>query len=87
MLHKIRRFPALLSVLIVAAMSAVPALATEGGTVTAGTVLSGLTTGLTTTQGYMFTGINNALPLALSVAGVILAVTIGYRIFKRMSKG
>lgn len=87
MLRKIRRFPMLLSALVVAAMSAVPALATESGTVTAETVLSGLTTGLTTTQGHMFTGINNALPLALSVAGVILAVTIGYRIFKRMSKG
>lgn len=83
----LKKVPALLAVLCVSLFSALPALASEGNAITADTVLSGLTTGLTTTQSHMFTGINNALPLALSVAGVILAVTIGYRIFKRMSKG
>lgn len=65
------------------------AFATEGGgtAVTADTVLGSLTTGLTSAQGYTFQGINNALPLALALAGVIIAVTIGWRIFKRMSRG
>lgn len=83
----LKKVPVLFAVLCVSLFSALPALASEGNAVTADTVLSGLTTGLTVTQGHMFVGINNALPLALSVAGVILAVTIGYRIFKRMSKG
>lgn len=55
--------------------------------VTSDTVLNSLTTGLTAAQGNVFQGINNALPLALALAGVIIAVTIGWRIFKRMSKG
>lgn len=55
--------------------------------VTSETVLNSLTTGLTTAQGNVFQGINNALPLALALAGVIIAVTIGWRIFKRMSRG
>lgn len=57
------------------------------GAVTSETVLGSLTAGLTTAQGNVFQGINNALPLALALAGVIIAVTIGWRIFKRMSRG
>lgn len=59
----------------------------ETTTASAETVMSGLTTGLTAAQGYMFTALTNALPLALAVAGVIIGVTIGWRIFKRMGKG
>lgn len=53
----------------------------------ADSVMTALTTGLTTAQGHMFTGIQNALPLALAVAGVVLGVMVGWRVFKRMGKG
>lgn len=56
-------------------------------TATADTVMTALTTGLTSAQGHMFTGIQNALPLALAVAGVVLGVMIGWRVFKRMGRG
>lgn len=60
----------------------------SGGSVaTSETVMTALTTGLTAAQGQAMQGISSALPLALGIAGVILAVTIGYRIFKRMGKG
>ena len=75
-------------ILALALSLCVGAFATETpSTVTADTVLGSLTTGLTSAQGYTFQGINNALPLALALAGVIIAVTIGWRIFKRMSRG
>lgn len=82
---KKRLFSAFL-VVFALVVSAIPAFASGSEAVTADTVMSSLTTGLTAAQGYAFTGINNALPLALAIAGVIVAVTIGYRLFKRMSK-
>lgn len=77
-----------LTMFALSVLMSVSAFASEPSTpVTADTVLAGLTTGLTSAQTYTFQGINNALPLALAVAGVIIAVTIGWRIFKRMSRG
>lgn len=70
----------------VAVMMSVAAFAT-GETASAETVMNGLTTGLTSAQGHMFTALNNAIPLALGVAGVVIGVTIGWRVFKRMGKG
>lgn len=86
---RVWRLAAVCYCLIVAlVVSAVPAFATEGsGAASADTVMTALTTGLTSAQGYAFQGINNVLPIALAIAGVILAVTIGYRIFRRISKG
>lgn len=75
-----------LTMFALSVLMSVSAFASESP-VTADTVLAGLTTGLTSAQTYTFQGINNALPLALAVAGVIIAVTIGWRIFKRMSRG
>lgn len=70
------------------AMSALASASESGGSAaTPETVMTALTTGLTAAQGQAMQGISNALPLALGIAGVILAVTIGYRIFKRMGKG
>lgn len=31
-------------------------------------------------------GINEALPIALSVAGILLAIGLGYKLFKRFAK-
>lgn len=77
-----------LAMFALSVLMSVSAFATETpSAVTSDTVLASLTSGLTTAQGNVFQGINNALPLALALAGVIIAVTIGYRIFKRMSKG
>lgn len=69
--------------------SALPALATEGetATVTPAQVITSLGTGMTAAQGHALSGINTALPIALVIAGVIMAVTIGWRIFRRMSRG
>lgn len=74
-------------VLALAVVTSICAFATgETNAATADSVMSSLTTGLTEAQGHAFTGINNALPLALAIAGVIIAVNIGYRLFKRMSR-
>ena len=85
-MRHIKKAFGLFAALTVVAMLSVFASAT-GESVTAETVMGSLTTGLTAAQGNMFQGLNNALPIALAVAGVILAVTIGWRIFKRMGKG
>lgn len=75
--------------LVAAMLGCVSALASEGEqtAVTTETVMTALADGLSTAQGQALQGISSALPLALGIAGVILAVTIGYRIFKRMGKG
>lgn len=85
----IKRGCSFLTVFALAMVTSICAFATEtpSDPVTADTVMSALTTGLTSAQSYSFQGINNALPLALALAGVIIAVTIGWRIFKRMSRG
>lgn len=85
MKNLIKRGMSFVTVFALAMAMSVCAFATETP-VTADTVMSSLTTGLTAAQGHAFTGINNALPLALAIAGVIIAVNIGYRLFKRMSK-
>lgn len=87
-MKRIKKAFGLFAALAVVAMLSVFASATSGSDpVTAETVMGSLTAGLTAAQGNMFSGLNSALPIALAVAGVILAVTIGWRIFKRMGKG
>lgn len=92
-MKRVKRFFGVFAALMIVAMLSVCAFATEGGdggtqtAATAETVMTSLTTGLTDAQGHMFQGLGSALPIALAVAGVILAVTIGWRIFKRMGKG
>lgn len=85
-MKRIKKAFGLFAALTVVAMLSVFASATSDP-VTAETVMGSLTAGLTAAQGNMFSGLNSALPIALAVAGVILAVTIGWRIFKRMGKG
>lgn len=55
-------------------------------TVTPEQVITSLGSGMTSAQNYTMSGISTALPIALVIAGVVLAVTIGWRIFKRMAK-
>lgn len=87
-MKRIKNALGLFAALTVVSMLSVFASATgESTAATAETVMGSLTTGLTAAQGNMFQGLQNALPVALPVAGVILAVTIGWRIFKRMGKG
>lgn len=83
----LKRGFSLVTIFALSVMTAVCAFATgESDPVTADTVMNSLTSGLTSAQSYSFQGINNALPLALGLAGVIIAVTIGWRLFKRMGK-
>lgn len=89
MLNRMKKLVSAASVFALALLLSVSAFASEtpSADASAETVMNALTTGLTGAQGHMFTGIQNALPLALAVAGVILGVTIGWRVFKRMGKG
>lgn len=71
--------------MIVTAVSAF-ASGESGSSVTPEQVITALGTGMTSAQGYTMSGIQTALPIALVIAGVIIAVTVGWRIFKRMAK-
>lgn len=83
-----KRVISLFGVMVVGILTAISAFATEGaGTNDAASVMTALESGLTTAQTHMFDSLNSVLPLALAVAGVIIAVRIGYRIFKSMSRG
>lgn len=82
-----KKITSLVAVFALCLVMSVFASATGSGGASADDVMSALTDGLTSAQGHAMQGIANALPLALAIAGVILAVTIGYRIFKRMGKG
>lgn len=88
MLQKLgKRLSAALMLSLAFVVTAVSAFATgEQTTVTPDQVITSLGTGMTSAQNYTMSGISTALPIALVIAGVVLAVTIGWRIFKRMAK-
>lgn len=81
-----KRFSVAVALALAFIVSAIPAFATEGTTVTPEQVITSLGTGMTSAQNYTMSGISTALPIALVIAGVIIAVTVGWRIFKRMAK-
>lgn len=82
-----KRFSAALVLSLMFIVTAVSAFATgEQTTVTPEQVITSLGTGMTSAQNYTMSGISTALPIALVIAGVIIAVTVGWRIFKRMAK-
>jgi|GEM_PF-3038377 len=49
------------------------------------TVTSALTSALTTTANDMLSAIGSVLPKALTVAGAILVVTLGWRLFRNFT--
>lgn len=51
------------------------------------TVTSALTSALTTTANDMLSAIGSVLPKALTVAGAILVVTLGWRLFRNFTHG
>ena len=51
------------------------------------TVTSALTSALTTTANDMMSAIGSVLPKALTVAGAILVVTLGWRLFRNFTHG
>ena len=51
------------------------------------TVTSALTSALTTTANDMLSAIGSVLPKALPVAGAILVVTLGWRLFRNFTHG
>ena len=51
------------------------------------TAVTALTTALTATADQMQAGIASVLPIALPVAGTILVVTIGWRLFRNFTRG
>ena len=57
----------------------------EGAT-TVGSVTDALTAGLTTTANEMLGAISSILPVALTVVGAILVVTLGIKVFKKFTK-
>lgn len=61
-------------------------IAAEGGTGTAVSgIQSALSDALQTTQSDIMTTIGNVLPYALAIVGAILVVTIGIKVFKKIS--
>lgn len=83
-----KRLSAALMLSLAFIVTAVSAFATgsETTTVTPEQVITSLGTGMTSAQNYTMSGISTALPIALVIAGVVIAVTVGWRIFKRMAK-
>ena len=61
-------------------------LADEGVTA-ADTVTSALTGAMTTTANNITSAIGSILPIALGVAGTILVITIGWRLFRNFTHG
>lgn len=53
----------------------------EGATIT-----DALSTAMTSTASQMTTAIGTVLPIALGVAGGILVITLGWKLFKRLTK-
>ena len=51
------------------------------------TAVSALTTALSTTADQMESAIAAVLPIALPVAGTILVITIGWRLFRNFTRG
>ena len=49
--------------------------------------VTALTTALSTTADQMTGAIGDILPIALPVAGTILVVTIGWRLFRNFTRG
>lgn len=49
-------------------------------------VTSGLTTGLTDIASGIGTAVSSVLPIALPVAGGILVIFLGWKVFKRIAK-
>lgn len=49
--------------------------------------VTGLITGLTSTAASMQDAIGQVIPIALPVAGTILVVTIGWRLFRNFTRG
>lgn len=54
---------------------------------TASAGVTGLISGLTTTASDMQSAIGDIVPIALPVAGTILVITIGWRLFRNFTRG
>lgn len=57
------------------------------GATTVDTVTSALTGAMTTTANNITSAIGSILPIALGVAGTILVITIGWRLFRNFTHG
>lgn len=49
--------------------------------------ISGMISGLTTTASQMQDTIGQIIPIALGVAGTILVITVGWRLFRNFTRG
>lgn len=49
-------------------------------------ITDALSTAMTSTASEMTTAIGTVLPIALGVAGGILVITLGWKLFKRLTK-
>lgn len=63
-----------------------PTVFLEAG-VSSTAVTTALSTAMTTTANNMLSAIGSLLPTALSVAGAILVVTMGWRLFRNFTHG
>lgn len=50
-------------------------------------ITTALSSALTTTSNDMLSAIGSVLPTALTVAGAILVVTLGWRLFRNFTRG
>ncbi len=59
----------------------------EGSTTTITTISEALVSALGTTANSMMGAIGDILPVALPVAGAVLVITMGWRLFRNFTKG
>lgn len=60
-------------------------IAAEGGSTGVSSVQTALSNALQSTQNDVMTTIGNILPYALAIVGAVLVVTIGIKVFKKIS--
>lgn len=79
-----RRIALIGAVMALTVLCSAVAVHAEGESATAG-IQSAVTTALATTQSDAMTLISSVLPYALAIVGAVLVVTIGIRVFKKIS--
>lgn len=81
---KSKRAGVMLTIMSLTALAMCVAANAEGESASAG-IQSAVTTALATTQSDAMTLIASVLPYALAIVGAVLVVTIGIRVFKKIS--
>lgn len=80
-----KRVVMITAIMAIAALSLSSVAFAEGESTGSAAITSAVTTALATTQSDAMTMISSVLPYALAIVGAIIVVTIGIRVFKKIS--